>query len=280
MGKDGGMATRSLWVGNVDPTLNEDDLAGIFSQFGDIESIRMLPDKECAFINYTTVQSAMDARNQMQGGRVGSCIVKVGFGRADTATSMGEMPPSRALWVGNLSPNMAAPMVLGIFEPFGPVESLRLLPHKNCGFVNFYHIEHAVMAKRALNGQYLDGMCLRTGFAKAPPDFRPDGSMGNYAPDPYGRSSVVEMPPPPHVMPAMLMPVSMMPTASSSEPLLSSPKFTLDEFPAVGQAPKPINSPIMPKRSLSTAASEVSDLSACDANPTSVHTHSQDEGSL
>jgi protein JSN1 len=52
-----------------------------FAPYGDIESLRMLPDKECAFVNYIRAEDAVAARNQMQGGRLGNCIIRVGFGK-------------------------------------------------------------------------------------------------------------------------------------------------------------------------------------------------------
>lgn len=85
-------ASRSLWVGNIDPTLTTEDLYQIFSPFGHIESIRLLAEKECAFINYETVESACDAKDHMQGAKVGSCIVRVGFGRSHPHSHVGGGP--------------------------------------------------------------------------------------------------------------------------------------------------------------------------------------------
>ncbi|KAJ1671523.1 hypothetical protein GGF38_000744, partial [Coemansia sp. RSA 25] len=44
-----GVPTRSLWVGNVDPRLSSHELAAQFGKYGRVESLRLLPDKECAF---------------------------------------------------------------------------------------------------------------------------------------------------------------------------------------------------------------------------------------
>lgn len=63
----------------------------IFSKFGDIESIRILPDRECAFINYTTTEEAWRARdavvNQMSSRLSNLHVVKVGFGKSDVLTT-------------------------------------------------------------------------------------------------------------------------------------------------------------------------------------------------
>ncbi|RKP02974.1 hypothetical protein CXG81DRAFT_24380 [Caulochytrium protostelioides] len=75
--------TRSLWIGNLDTSLTSADLLHIFQPFGPIESLRILPEKECAFINYLRVEDAIAARDGMQGDRLGNAVIRVGFGKTD-----------------------------------------------------------------------------------------------------------------------------------------------------------------------------------------------------
>ncbi len=75
--------SRSLWIGNIDSSLTSDHLSSIFSRFGVIESIRMLPEKECAFVNFNRLEDALSARDQLQGGRIGNCVVRIGFGKTE-----------------------------------------------------------------------------------------------------------------------------------------------------------------------------------------------------
>jgi protein JSN1 len=75
-----------------------------------------------------------------------------------------------------------------VFSPYGPIESARVLTHKNCGFsqflihtissvcltffvVNFERLDDAVRARKALNGRDVLGSdvgAIRIGFAKVP----------------------------------------------------------------------------------------------------------------
>lgn len=76
--------------------------------------------------------------------------------------------PTRSLWLGNIPASTTSYALNAIFSSYGTVESARVLPHKNCGFVNFVNIESAVQAKTVLNGKELftsHGPC-RVGFAK------------------------------------------------------------------------------------------------------------------
>lgn len=98
--------SRSLWIGNIDASITVDSLTRLFSNYGPIESVRLLLEKECAFINYYHLEDSIHAKEDVLGnlgGRIGACIVRIGYGRADNTaiTTPIEIPvvsqPTRAL---------------------------------------------------------------------------------------------------------------------------------------------------------------------------------------
>ena len=93
------LPSRSLWIGQLDLGIyGTNELNHIFSNFGVIESIRILPDRECAFINYMTVEEASRAKdivlNKMSSRLSNVHPVKVGFGKADVGTNTVMASPS------------------------------------------------------------------------------------------------------------------------------------------------------------------------------------------
>jgi len=42
--------------------------------------------------------------------------------------------PTRALWIGSIPSSTTPATILSVFSPYGPIESARVLTHKNCGF--------------------------------------------------------------------------------------------------------------------------------------------------
>src|SRR5690606_33206161 len=68
-----------------------------------------------------------------------------------------------------------------IFQPYGQVDSARVLTHKNCGFINYLSVEHAMTARMALNGKEIfpGAGPTRIGFAKP-------SSANSGAPTPNG----------------------------------------------------------------------------------------------
>ncbi|KAI7868827.1 uncharacterized protein EV154DRAFT_453533 [Mucor mucedo] len=174
--------SRALWLGNINPSLSVPDLHKMFGRYGRVESARILSDKECAFVNFESVESALAAKEDLVnrlGCMVAGSVVKVGFGKADVNVAMAltneagpnAQGPTRALWVGNIPANINPSVLRSLFQSFGVIESIRILSHKNCGFVNFERQEDAVRARKSLQNKEILGLgsgTVRIGFAKAP----------------------------------------------------------------------------------------------------------------
>lgn len=107
----------------------------MFAPYGAIESLRLIPEKECGFVNFVSVQDAIRAKEDVLsrlGGRLtkNSGMVRIGYGKdavlAAPAASLAQMrtsagpvlgnsaapptaaeiglqtAPTRALWVGSI----------------------------------------------------------------------------------------------------------------------------------------------------------------------------------
>ncbi|PLW16133.1 hypothetical protein PCANC_17169 [Puccinia coronata f. sp. avenae] len=241
--------SRSLWIGNFDPSTTAQELMSVFAVYGPIESLRLLPDKECGFINFVSVHDAVHAKddivNRLEGQinlKNGPTCIRIGFGKPESApqtpasllttpigssrgaggsvnglsqtmmmlsltnvpgpsgvvsstqinnicpnptgyTNVGgvmlgpngdpvlQSSPTRALWVGSIPSQTTPNHLMDIFSPYGAIESVRVLSHKNCGFINFEHLDDAVRARKALSGRELLGSevgAVKIGYAKVP----------------------------------------------------------------------------------------------------------------
>lgn len=76
-------------------------------------------------------------------------------------------PPSRHLWVGNLSHSLAERTLADHFLQFGELESVAFQPGRSYAFINYKHDEEAFAAIRALQGFFVAGNPLKIEFAKA-----------------------------------------------------------------------------------------------------------------
>jgi protein JSN1 len=101
--------------------------------------------------------------------------------------------PTRALWLGNIPSSTTVSSLNVIFASYGPIESTRVLTHKNCGFVNFENIDSAVQAKSTLNGKEIfpGAGPVRIGYAKVPSAAATPGHNGLFpspSPDPHAKA--------------------------------------------------------------------------------------------
>lgn len=54
-------ASRNVYIGNIDDNWPESKLRQDFADFGEIEQINFLPEKSCAFVNFTNITNAIKA---------------------------------------------------------------------------------------------------------------------------------------------------------------------------------------------------------------------------
>jgi RNA recognition motif-containing protein len=57
----------ALWVGNIQPDVRQEKIFEMFSQFGVIQSVKCMPDKFCAFVNFYDKECAGKAMRELQG---------------------------------------------------------------------------------------------------------------------------------------------------------------------------------------------------------------------
>jgi len=238
---DSDVPSRILWVGNIGPDVSEDELTQEFAQFGKLESLRILHDRFCAFVNFEEEIHARKAKASLQGTIIGSQYIVINYRKVDSSrpspgsTTPDNTPlvlnqPSRALWIGNISDKVQEHDLYQEFSKFGQIESVRLLTHKTCAFVNFMAVEDATKALMALQSKDIGGMPIKINFGKPPkrvnemyspfmmPPPGPYMSQPFYPPDyPYPMPYSFQAPMPPFVpmemnpqYPAMYIPSNSM----------------------------------------------------------------------
>jgi protein JSN1 len=100
--------------------------------------------------------------------------------------------PTSALWLGSIPTSTTTSTLTEIFKQYGPIHSVRVLTHKNCGFVNYERVDSAIAAKSALNGQEIfpGQPAVRINFAKPPSASNTPGHDGVFpspSPVPFGK---------------------------------------------------------------------------------------------
>lgn len=100
--------------------------------------------------------------------------------------------PTSALWLGSIPSSTTTSTLTEMFKSHGPVQSARVLTHKNCGFVNFERIESAISAKNMMHGKEIfpGAGPVRINYAKPVSPATtpgPDGAFPSPSPDPFSK---------------------------------------------------------------------------------------------
>ena len=81
--------TRALWLGNIPTSTTVSSLQAIFSNYGRIESTRVLIHKNCGFVNFESTESAIQARSNLNGKEIfpGAGPIRIGYAKAPSSSS-------------------------------------------------------------------------------------------------------------------------------------------------------------------------------------------------
>ncbi|KAL5614799.1 hypothetical protein BROUX41_004888 [Berkeleyomyces rouxiae] len=120
--------------------------------------------------------------------------------------------PTCALWLGNIPTSTTTSTLTEMFKNFGPIISVRVLTHKNCGFVNFESNEAASAARREMNGKEIfpGSGPIRINYAKPPSQSNTPSNEGAFpspSPDPTVREQPTAEDTPTTVQPLSIPPV-------------------------------------------------------------------------
>nr|XP_018679403.1 PREDICTED: polyadenylate-binding protein RBP47 isoform X1 [Musa acuminata subsp. malaccensis] len=78
---DGDLTNTTVFVGGLDPNVNEDDLNQTFSQYGEIASVKIPVGKQCGFVQFVQRNNAEEALQRLNGTVIGNQTVRLSWGR-------------------------------------------------------------------------------------------------------------------------------------------------------------------------------------------------------
>lgn len=89
------VCSTTLWVGQVDKKATQQDITNLFEEFGQIESINMIPPRGCAYVCMVHRQDAFRALQKLSTGsfKMGSKIIKIAW-----ALNKGVKPEYKQFW--------------------------------------------------------------------------------------------------------------------------------------------------------------------------------------
>ncbi|KAJ9134425.1 Negative regulator of differentiation 1 [Pleurostoma richardsiae] len=147
-----GGTSRTVYLGNIPPDTSAEEILG-HVRSGQIESVRLLPDKNCAFISFLDASSATHFHSDAILKKL--CIkgqdIKVGWGKpsqvpTSVALAVQQSGASRNVYLGNLPEDITEEELREDLGKFGAIDTVKIVREKNIAFVHFLSISNAIKA--------------------------------------------------------------------------------------------------------------------------------------
>lgn len=144
--------SRTVYLGNIPPETSAEEILG-HVRSGQIESVRLLPDKNCAFISFLDGSSATHFHSDaiLKKLAIRSQDIKVGWGKpsavpTSVALAVQQSGASRNVYLGNLSEDVTEDELREDLGKYGPIDTVKIVREKAIGFVHFLSIGNAIKA--------------------------------------------------------------------------------------------------------------------------------------
>jgi len=158
-------ATRTLFVGNVDPDVSTADLRAVFEEFGYVEDVDIKKPtpgsgNPYAFVRYFNLDMAHTAKVKLSGKFIGPYQCKIGYGKPI---------PSSCVWIGGVGPWISKNALVREFERFGSVQRFVWPEGRDFAYIAYNNVESAKDAVEMMRGFRFKGADkrLRTDFSDA-----------------------------------------------------------------------------------------------------------------
>jgi RNA recognition motif-containing protein len=144
--------SRTVYLGNIPPETSAEEILG-HVRSGQIESVRLLPDKNCAFISFLDSSSATHFHSDaiLKKLAIRGQDIKVGWGKpsqvpTSVALAVQQSGASRNVYLGNLGEDVTEDELREDLSKFGPIDTVKIVREKAIGFVHFLSIGNAIKA--------------------------------------------------------------------------------------------------------------------------------------
>ncbi|KAF7941596.1 hypothetical protein BTUL_0022g00170 [Botrytis tulipae] len=144
--------SRTVYLGNIPPETSAEEILG-HVRSGQIESVRLLPDKNCAFISFLDGSSATHFHSDaiLKKLSIRGQDIKVGWGKpsqvpTSVALAVQQSGASRNVYLGNLGEEVTEDELREDLGKFGPIDTVKIVREKAIGFVHFLSIGNAIKA--------------------------------------------------------------------------------------------------------------------------------------
>ncbi|SZF06124.1 unnamed protein product [Blumeria hordei] len=144
--------SRTVYLGNIPPETSAEEILG-HVRSGQIESVRLLPDKNCAFISFLDGSAATHFHSDaiLKKLSIRGQDIKIGWGKPSQVPTSVQLAvqqsgASRNVYLGNLDEGVTEDELREDLCKYGAIDTVKIVKEKSIGFVHFLSISNAMKA--------------------------------------------------------------------------------------------------------------------------------------
>ncbi|WFD44296.1 hypothetical protein MPSI1_002962 [Malassezia psittaci] len=141
---------RTVYIGSLPSDASVDELLNLV-KFGPIENVKLLPEKNCAFISFLTAQTAaaFHADSSVRHITLHGQQMKIGWGKPSipppaVMLAVQQQQASRNVYIGQLDENTTEKDLRDDLARFGPIDQVKIVRDQAIAFVHFLSIQTAM----------------------------------------------------------------------------------------------------------------------------------------
>jgi RNA recognition motif-containing protein len=146
---------RTVYMGGLPQNVTYEEVMN-HVRFGAVEQVKLLEEKNCAFVTFIESAAAMAFFADAQARRilVGGQEIKVGWGKpshcSSTILAAVQSGATRNVFIGNLDDSLPESVLTAELSRFGPIDQVKILPDKKIAFIHLTSVSAAMKAVSTL----------------------------------------------------------------------------------------------------------------------------------
>ncbi|KAG7735026.1 hypothetical protein KL948_000592 [Ogataea haglerorum] len=148
--------SRTVYLGNIPADMEPHELLD-HVRSGTVESLKIVPSKNCAFVSFLDENSAMLFHSDatLKHLSIGGHELKIGWGRPTpvqpvVASCVARYNATRNVYLGNLDAGVTEQELFDDLKHYGAIDTIKILPDKKIAFAHFTSILAAIKCIQSL----------------------------------------------------------------------------------------------------------------------------------
>lgn len=148
--------SRTVYLGNIPSQATAHEILN-HVRSGIVESLKIVPTKNCAFISFLDEKAAMLFHSDaiLKRLTIGNHEIKIGWGKPTqvqpiVASYVNRYHATRNVYLGNMPSDITESDLSNDLSKYGEIEAIKILPEKRISFVHFTSILEAIRCVQSL----------------------------------------------------------------------------------------------------------------------------------